>query len=110
MVYKNNREHNKIRKDQEHCPRLLTGSSRVFSYFPTNDCLQVHQIIQDVEAISLATNEHPVALLAEHTKKPLQRDNTIYMRILSQRPNAAAVSASILHKLYGIKLCKGKQM
>ncbi|KAH0727463.1 hypothetical protein KY290_003185 [Solanum tuberosum] len=69
------------------------------------DCQEhLFRIIQDVEAISLATNEHPVALLAEHTKKLLQRDNTIYMRILSQRPNAAAVSASILHKLYGIKL------
>ncbi|KAL3349291.1 hypothetical protein AABB24_022433 [Solanum stoloniferum] len=63
------------------------------------------RIIQDVEAISQATNEHPLALLAEHTKKLLQRDNTIYMPILSQRhQNAAAVSASILHKLYGIKL------
>ncbi|KAJ8529343.1 hypothetical protein K7X08_036178 [Anisodus acutangulus] len=63
------------------------------------------RIIQDVEAISHATNEHPLALLAEHTKKLLQRDNTIYMPILSQRhQNAAAVSASILHKLYGIKL------
>lgn len=63
------------------------------------------RIIQDVEAISHATNEHPLALLAEHTKELLQRDNTIYTPILSQRhQNAAAVSASILHKLYGIKL------
>lgn len=63
------------------------------------------RIIQDVEAISHATNEHPLALLAEHTKKLLQRDNTIYMPILSKRhQNAAAVSASILHKLYGVKL------
>ncbi|XP_075073886.1 protein unc-13 homolog [Nicotiana tabacum] len=63
------------------------------------------RIIHDVEAIAHATNEHPLALLAEHTKKLLQRDNTIYMPILSQRHrNAAAVSASILHKLYGIKL------
>lgn len=63
------------------------------------------QMIQDVEAIAHATNEHPLALLAEHTKKLLQRDNAIYMPILSQRHRkAAAVSASILHKLYGIKL------
>ncbi|KAF3624685.1 putative transcription factor HBP-1b(c1)-like [Capsicum annuum] len=63
------------------------------------------RIIQDVEGISHATNEHPLALLAEHTKKLLQRDNTIYMPILSKRhQNAAAISASILHKLYGIKL------
>ncbi|XP_055817043.1 protein unc-13 homolog [Solanum dulcamara] len=63
------------------------------------------RIIQDVEAISQATNEHPLALLAEHTRKLLQRDNTIYMPILSQRhQNVAAVSASILHKIYGIKL------
>ncbi|KAJ8573055.1 hypothetical protein K7X08_009566 [Anisodus acutangulus] len=63
------------------------------------------RIIQDVEAISHETNEHPLTLLAEHTKKLLQRDSTIYIPILSQRhQNAAAVSASILHKLYGIKL------
>ncbi|XP_075094511.1 protein unc-13 homolog isoform X3 [Nicotiana tabacum] len=63
------------------------------------------RMIQDVEAIAHATNEHPLALLAEHTKKLLQRDNAIYMPILSQRHRkAAAVSASILHKLYGIKL------
>ncbi|KAF3623669.1 hypothetical protein FXO37_31768 [Capsicum annuum] len=42
----------------------------------------------------------------EHTKELLQRDNTIDMPIVSQRHrNAAAVSASIHHTLYVIKLC-----
>ncbi|PHT42010.1 hypothetical protein CQW23_20864 [Capsicum baccatum] len=41
----------------------------------------------------------------EHTKELLQRDNTIDMPIVSQRHrNAAAVSASIHHTLYVIKL------
>lgn len=77
------------------------GMKEISLFFMNNRFVQV---IQDVEAISLATNEHPVALLAERTGL-LQRDNTIYMPILSQRhQNAAAVSASTLHKLYGIKL------
>ena len=62
------------------------------------------QILHDVEA-SGASEEHPLALLAEQTKKLLKKDAIIYMPILSQRhPQAPAVSASILHKLYGIKL------
>lgn len=62
-------------------------------------------MLQDVETLSDATHEHPLALLAEQTKKHLQKDKTMYMPILKQRHhNAAAVSASLVHKLYGVKL------
>lgn len=61
-------------------------------------------ILHDVET-SGASDEHPLALLAEQTKKLLKKDAIIFMPILSQRhQQAPAVSASILHKLYGIKL------
>lgn len=64
------------------------------------------QILHDVET-SGASDEHPLALLAEQTKKLLKKDAIIFMPILSQRhPQAPAVSASILHKLYGIKLVR----
>ncbi|KAH9752305.1 protein unc-13-like [Citrus sinensis] len=50
-------------------------------------------------------HEHPLALLAEETKKLLKRDSSIFMPILSKRhPQATIVSASLLHKLYGNKL------
>lgn len=50
-------------------------------------------------------NEHPLALLAEETKKLMKKDSTIFMPILSQRhPQAIACSASLVHKLYGNKL------
>lgn len=50
-------------------------------------------------------NGHPLALLAEETKKLLIKDSTAYMPVFSQRhPYAAVVSASLLHKLYGNKL------
>ncbi|CAN4108506.1 unnamed protein product [Withania somnifera] len=84
---------------------ILSDKEQIEFYVTSSIKNAFTRIIQDVEAISHATNEHPLELLAEHTKKLLQRDNTIYMPILSKRhQNAAAVSASILHKLYGIKL------
>lgn len=55
--------------------------------------------------ISDASDEHPLALLAEQTNKLLQREATIYTAVLSKwHDNATAVSASLIHKLYGIKL------
>lgn len=49
--------------------------------------------------------EHPLTLLADETKELLKKDSTTFMPILCQRhPHATAVSASLLHKLYGNKL------
>lgn len=71
----------------------------ILSRFPS------FQIIQEVETLADTTNEHPLALLAEQTKKLLKKDTSMYLPILSLRHrNASAVSASLIHKLYGIKL------
>lgn len=62
------------------------------------------QILQTIDR-SDTNHEHPLALLAEETKKLLKKDSTMFMPILSQRhPQATVVSASILHRLYGSKL------
>lgn len=61
------------------------------------------RILQVVDKSEI--HEHPLALLAEETKKLLKRDSSIFMPILSKRhPQATIVSASLLHKLYGNKL------
>ncbi|XP_023636309.1 uncharacterized protein LOC17883068 isoform X2 [Capsella rubella] len=50
-------------------------------------------------------SDHPLALLAEETKKLMKKDATVFMPVLSQRhPQAIAFSASLVHKLYGNKL------
>lgn len=62
------------------------------------------QILQVVDRLDMR-EEHPLALLAEETKKLLRKDLTMFIPILSLRhPQATIVSASILHKLYGNKL------
>ncbi|KAG6408528.1 hypothetical protein SASPL_131541 [Salvia splendens] len=63
------------------------------------------RIIQDVETLSDTTNEHPLALLAEQTKKLVKNSTALYFPILTLRhQNASAVAVSLIHKLYGIKL------
>lgn len=63
------------------------------------------RITHAVDARADTTHEHMLASLAEETKKLLKKDSTIFMPILSRwYQEAAAVSASLLHKLYGHKL------
>ncbi|XP_019185195.1 PREDICTED: uncharacterized protein LOC109180165 [Ipomoea nil] len=82
-----------------------TDSEQIEFYISSSTKYAFARMLQDVETLSDATHEHPLALLAEQTKKLLQKDRTIYMPILIQRHhNAAAVSASLVHKLYGVKL------
>ncbi|KAJ3681258.1 hypothetical protein LUZ60_015747 [Juncus effusus] len=51
------------------------------------------------------TNEHVLFCLAEETKKLMKKDSSLYLPILAQwHSQAAIVSASLLHKLYGHKL------
>ncbi|VFQ94801.1 unnamed protein product [Cuscuta campestris] len=84
---------------------LNTDSEQIEFYISSSTKYAFARVLQDVETMSDATDEHPLALLAEQTKKLLLKDKTFYMPILKQRHhNAAAVSASLLHKLYGIKL------
>lgn len=84
---------------------LVTDSEQVESYVSSTIKYAFARIIQDVDAMANANHEHPLALLAEQTKKLLKKDFVMYMPILSQRHHtAAAFSALLLHKLYGMKL------
>ncbi|XP_010923473.1 protein unc-13 homolog isoform X2 [Elaeis guineensis] len=63
------------------------------------------RIMQAIEAKSDAAHEHVLASLAEETKKLLKKDSNVFLPILSQwHQQAAVVSASLVHKLYGNKL------
>lgn len=66
-----------------------------------NSFARILQVVDKSDSI----HEHPLALLAEETKKLLKRDSSMFMPVLSKRhPQATIVSASLLHKLYGNKL------
>ncbi|GFP93431.1 hypothetical protein PHJA_001487500 [Phtheirospermum japonicum] len=83
----------------------LTDTEQIELYVSSSIKHAFARIIQDVETLSDTTNEHPLALLAEQTKKLVKKDTSMYLPILSLRHrNASAVSASLIHKLYGIKL------
>ncbi|KAG8391105.1 hypothetical protein BUALT_Bualt01G0153200 [Buddleja alternifolia] len=83
----------------------LTDKEQIELYVSSSIKTAFSRIIQDVETLSDTTNEHPLTLLAEQTLKLLKKDTTMYLPTLTQRHrNANAVSASLIHKLYGIKL------
>ncbi|KAL3623001.1 Protein unc-13 [Castilleja foliolosa] len=83
----------------------LTDTEQIELYVSSSIKHAFARIIQDVEILSGTTNEHPLALLAEQTKMLVKKDTSLYLPILSLRHrNASAVSASLIHKLYGIKL------
>ncbi|XP_020276759.1 LOW QUALITY PROTEIN: uncharacterized protein LOC109851055 [Asparagus officinalis] len=63
------------------------------------------KITHGIEARAERAHEHMLASLAEETKKLMKKDSTMFTPILSRwHQQAAAVSASLLHKLYGHKL------
>uniref|UniRef100_A0ACD5YWT2 Uncharacterized protein n=1 Tax=Avena sativa TaxID=4498 RepID=A0ACD5YWT2_AVESA len=63
------------------------------------------KIAHSVEVKADTTHEHVLASLAEETKKLLKKDTNIFVPVLSRwHPQAAVLSASLLHKLYGNKL------
>ncbi|KAG0517849.1 hypothetical protein BDA96_09G124700 [Sorghum bicolor] len=63
------------------------------------------KMAHSVEFKADATHEHVLASLAEETKKLLKKDTTIFTPVLTKwHPQAAVVSASLIHKLYGNKL------
>ncbi|KAL7120381.1 hypothetical protein ACP275_02G118800 [Erythranthe tilingii] len=83
----------------------LTDTEQIEKYVSSSIKHAFARIIEDVETLVDSTNEHPLALLAEETRKFLKKDTTMHLPILTQRhPNAGAVLASLIHKLYGIKL------
>lgn len=70
----------------------------------SNESYYFLQTNQDVERFS-NFHEHHLALLAEELKKLLKKDSVTFMPVLQQRhPQATVVSASLVHKLYGVKL------
>ncbi|KAK6163086.1 hypothetical protein DH2020_002927 [Rehmannia glutinosa] len=84
---------------------IYVSSSIKHAFARADSAAQQYDIIQDVETLCDTTNEHPLALLAEQTKMLLKKDTSMYLPILTLRHrNASAVSASLIHKLYGIKL------
>ncbi|KAM7476875.1 hypothetical protein LguiB_024118 [Lonicera macranthoides] len=83
----------------------VTDRDQIESYVSSSIKNAFVRVLQDVETASNATDEHPLALLAEQTKNLLKKETANFSPILSQRhPQAIVVSASLLHKLYGIKL------
>ncbi|CAN6182987.1 unnamed protein product [Urochloa humidicola] len=63
------------------------------------------KMAHSVEFKADTTHEPVLASLAEETKKLLKKDTSIFTPILSKwHPQAAVVSASLIHKLYGNKL------
>ncbi|WCJ39153.1 hypothetical protein M5689_020165 [Euphorbia peplus] len=76
---------------------------QIESYISTSVKSAFTRTLQVVERSD--THEHYLALLAEETKKLLKKESTIFTPILAQRhPQAVIVSASLLHRLYGVKL------
>ncbi|VAH01237.1 unnamed protein product [Triticum turgidum subsp. durum] len=63
------------------------------------------KIAHFVEIKADTSHEHVLASLAEETKKLLKIETNIFSPVLSRwHPQAAVLSASLLHKLYGNKL------
>ncbi|KAL8192241.1 hypothetical protein R6Q57_027908 [Mikania cordata] len=83
----------------------VTDGDKIESYVSASIKSAFLRTLQDVETMSNATDEHPLALLGEETKKLLKKDATVFIPVLSQwHSQAVVVSASLLHKLYGSKL------
>ncbi|KAJ9190542.1 hypothetical protein P3X46_001729 [Hevea brasiliensis] len=81
-----------------------TDRDQIESYISTSIKNAFTRSLQAVEKLD-TMDEHSLALLAEETKKLLKKESTIFTPILSQRhPQAIIISASLLHRLYGIKL------
>ncbi|PIA60119.1 hypothetical protein AQUCO_00400782v1 [Aquilegia coerulea] len=84
---------------------IVTDEDQIESYISSSIKNAFAGIAQDVDATADSTHEHPLASLAEETKKLLKKDSTLFLPILSQwDPRATAISASLIHKLYGNKL------
>ncbi|KAK9056013.1 hypothetical protein SSX86_027100 [Deinandra increscens subsp. villosa] len=83
----------------------VTDGDKIDSYVSSSIKSAFLRTLQDVETMSNATDEHPLALLGEETKKLLKKDATVFIPVLSQwHSQPVVVSASLLHKLYGSKL------
>ncbi|XP_050232331.1 protein unc-13 homolog [Mercurialis annua] len=82
----------------------VTDREQIESYISTSIKSAFTRTFQAVERLD-TMHEHCLALLAEETKKLLRKESTVFTPILSRRhPQAIIISASLLHRLYGIKL------
>lgn len=82
----------------------ITDRDQIESYISSSIKNAFSRLLHAVEKAD-PMHGHPLALLADEIKKLLKKDSTMFMPILSQRhPQAAVVSASLVHKLYGNKL------
>ncbi|KAI8546001.1 hypothetical protein RHMOL_Rhmol07G0081800 [Rhododendron molle] len=92
-------------EEPEMALQSVTDKDQIETYISLSLKIAFTRALHEVETVADATNEHPLALLAEQSKKLLQKEATMFMPILSQRhPQAIVVSASLLHRLYGNKL------
>ncbi|CAI0474194.1 unnamed protein product [Linum tenue] len=77
---------------------------QIESYISSSIKTAFTRTLQGVDK-SDAMHDHSLALLAEETKKLLKKESSLFSPILSQRhPQSIVISASLLHRLYGIKL------
>lgn len=91
-------------EDAELAITTVTDQDQIELYVSSSIKNAFGRILQSVER-SGTTSEHPLALLAEESKKHLKRETNTFMPVLSRRhPQAIVVSASLIHKLYGNKL------
>ncbi|PON53330.1 hypothetical protein PanWU01x14_203370 [Parasponia andersonii] len=82
----------------------ITDRDQIELYISSSIKNAFARVLQVVDKLD-TKREHPLALLAEESKKLLKKDSTTFLPILSQRhPQATVVSASLLHRLYGNKL------
>ncbi|XP_062174116.1 protein unc-13 homolog isoform X2 [Alnus glutinosa] len=82
----------------------ITDRDQIESYISSSIKIAFSRLLQTVDK-SDSIHGHPLALLAEESKKFMKKDSTMFMPIFSQRhPHAAIFSASLVHKLYGNKL------
>ncbi|KAI3502462.1 hypothetical protein L1887_30542 [Cichorium endivia] len=79
-----------------HQHEAMTDGDKIESYVSSSIKIAFVRILQDFETMTNATDEHPLALLGDETKKHLKNDATVFMPVLSQwHPQAVSVSASL---------------
>ncbi|XP_019449319.1 PREDICTED: uncharacterized protein LOC109352014 isoform X2 [Lupinus angustifolius] len=85
-------------------PFPVSDRDQIELYISLSTKSAISRTLQVVERLDMS-HEHPLALLAEELKKLLKKDLATFMPVLSQRHSqAAVVSASLVHKLYGSRL------
>lgn len=83
----------------------LDEQEKIETYISSSIKNALARVTHSIEAKSDTTDEHVLTLLAEEIKKLLKKESSTFSPVLSRwHPQAAIISASLLHKLYGYKL------